>query len=111
MTTRRVMKDKELVELCDEAVRKYKGNAHELERAIGSLFLGRQMGWKVLYLIHDRKTVRKYAEILGVDFREVLPEETEYSRKSMAWKLAQKLENFWKAVKREIPGMNTPEMT
>lgn len=105
------MKDKELVESCDDAVRKFKGNIMELERAIGSLFVGRQMGWKVLYLVHDRKTVRKYEEILGIDFREVLLEETEYSKKSMAWKLAQKVDNFWKAVKREIPGINTPEMT
>jgi hypothetical protein len=30
--------------------------------------------------------------------------------KSVAWKAARKLSNFWKAVKGEISGIRTPEL-
>ncbi|MBK9132472.1 MAG: hypothetical protein IPM20_12665 [Gammaproteobacteria bacterium] len=83
--------DKEIVKLCEDAVENFSGNSHELERAIGSLFVGRKMGWKVLYLIHDQKTVRKYEEILNLSFKDVLPDKTERSKKSIAYNAVRKM--------------------
>lgn len=95
----------ELVKLGETAVsaaKDFEGQGPNLESAIGMLFVGRLYGWKVLYLIHSRRTVDKYAEILGIgDVQSFFPAETELSRKSVGYKIAQTVGNFWKAVKGE----------
>jgi len=106
-----IVREKELVQLIDQVTQNYKGNLHELESAIGMLMVGRQFGWKVMLLVHDKKTIRKYERMLGVDVREVLPEVGDFAHKSLAWVAAQKVGNFWKAVKGEIAGIRTPEAT
>ncbi len=96
--------------LIGKVTKSYRGSIHELERAIGVLFLGDEFGWKVLYLCHDKKTLRKYEEILGVDFREIFPERGPLARKSLGLALADKTGEFWKAAKGGIPGIRTPEL-
>ena len=49
--------------------------------------------------------------MLGVDVREILPEVGALAHKSLVWVAAQKVGNFWKAVKGEIAGIRTPEAT
>jgi hypothetical protein len=93
----------ELMAHVDQQVRAYAGDLTQLERAIGALVAGRQFGWKVLLLAHDRKTISKYGEILKVDFREVLPPVGKFAHKSLGWTAAQKVASFWKAVKGEYP--------
>lgn len=95
------MNSQELLSHIDEQVRNYAGDLTQLERAIGALIVGRQFGWKVLLLAHDRKTIAKYGEILKLDFREALPAEGKYAHKSLGWAAAQKVASFWKAVKGE----------
>jgi hypothetical protein len=101
--------DKELNEHIAKRIRKYRGNIHELEKAIGCVFVGREMGWKVMLLVHDRKSVSKYEELLDLDFRKELPDIGKYADRSLAWRLVQKVSSFWKAVKGEIPNVKTPE--
>jgi hypothetical protein len=101
----------ELVKIADLAIKEFEGSFDELEKAIGMLFCGRKVGWKVLLLIHDKKTIRKYEEILGINVRESFPEVGPWAHKSIAWQLVQKVTNFWKAVSGDIPGIRTPEMT
>lgn len=91
------------------AVKEFRGVLPTLETAIGAYFVGKLVGWKVLVLIHDKKTLRKYEEILGIDFREELPEVGKFAKKSVAWKAVQKVSNFWKAVKGEIGGVRSPD--
>src|SRR5688572_9704769 len=69
MASKRILTEGELVKLIDDRVRQFKGDITELERAIGALFVGRQFGWKVLLLIHDRKTIRRYEATLDVEFK------------------------------------------
>lgn len=88
----------------------FRGDLHELESAIGALYVGQRMGWKVLFLIHEKRTLKKYEKILGLEFREVLPDVGDLAHKSVAWNAAQKLGNFWKAVKGEIKGVRSPEI-
>jgi len=95
----------------DSAIKDFRGLMPTLEAAIGAYIVGLQIGWKPLLLIHDKKTISKYEKILGINFREELPEVGEYAHKSIAWNSAQKISNYWKAVKGEIPGIRTPEMT
>jgi hypothetical protein len=106
----RVMKDKELIEKIEAAVKNFKGDALTLETAIGSFFLGRQLGWKPLLLIHNKATVRKYEKILGFEFRDHLPEVGELAKKSKGWRAAQNITNFWKAVAGTIPGVRSSEI-
>ncbi len=92
-----------LVRVADEATKKFQGNFEELESAIGMLILGRLVGWKVLVLIHNKRTIKKYEEILGINVREAFPPTAEFTRKSLGYEITQKLDAFWKAVSGEVP--------
>jgi len=106
------MNQKQAIQTADSAVQAFtKGNFGQLESALGALLVGRHFGWKPLYLIHDKKTLRRYEEILGVEFREVLAEVGPLAERSLAFRLAKKAGNFWKAVKGEIPGIRTPDLS
>jgi len=108
MARKRMVTEAELVALLDERVREYKGDITELERAIGALFVGRQMGWKILLLVHDRKTIKRYEETLDLEFKEPnMPEVGKYAYKSVAWAAVQKVASFWKAVKGEYGGVKS----
>lgn len=85
-----------------EAFAKYIGTFDELEAAIGMLHLGMHLGWKPLVLIHNKRTIRKYEEILGIDIREEFPEEGPSAHRSIGYSLAKKIGNFWKAVSGEL---------
>jgi hypothetical protein len=99
----------QLVELIDKTSLKFHGNSQELQNAIGALMFGRQTGWKVLFLIHSPKSIKKYESILGVSFREVMPELGPKADDSIAWMIAKKLSNFWKVVKGEVPEVKTAD--
>ena len=99
------------LQIFDRAIKDFRGQLPTLEAAIGAYIVGQKIGWKPLLLVHDKKTLGKYEKILGVSFRDELPEVGELANKSIAWKAAQKISNYWKAVKGEIPGIRTPEMT
>lgn len=103
---------KQMTDACVEAVDGYKGNVVQLEAAIGALFVGKRLGWKILYLMHDKKTLRHYEKILGgISFREVLPEVGPKASKSISWSMVQGVMSFWKAVKGEIQGVRSPMIT
>lgn len=99
-----------LSRIADRAVDGFQGNATELEGAIGMLFLARRFGWKVVMLVHDRKTVRKYEKILGINVREHFPAVGDRAHKSLAYVAVQKVSNFWKAVRGEVPKVKTPQI-
>ena len=90
-----------MTKLFDDAVHTFKGGIDELESAIGMYVLGRHMGWKVLHLVHSKKTVKKYEEILGISIRETFPEEGPESTRSMGYTIAKTFSNFWKVVSGE----------
>lgn len=108
MASKRIVSETELVKMIDERVRQFKGDIPELERAIGALFVGRQFGWKVLLLIHDRKTIKRYEATLDLEFKAPnMPEVGAYAHKSVAWLAVQKVASFWKAVKGEYAGVKS----
>ena len=84
------------------AVLNYYGPLDELEKAIGILRLGHQFGWRVLVLVHSKRTIRKYEEILGITFREFFPDEGPSARRSIGLRMAHKFDNFWKIVSGDI---------
>ena len=92
-----------MVRKVDEAIKVFNGQFDELESAIGMYFLGRQVGWKVLVLIHNKRTIRKYEEILGIKIREEFQETGPFTAKSVGYEIVQKANAFWKAVTGEVP--------
>lgn len=104
---KKIPTDKELIEIMGNAIKGFKGDATELEAAIGLLFVSRKVGWKPMYLIHTKKTIKKYEKILGISIRDFSPEEGELAHKSVGYKLAQGVSNFWKAVQGDISGIRS----
>ena len=89
------------IEIINKASHNFHGLLDELETAIGMMMIGRLYGWRVLVLIHSKKTVKKYEEILGINVREMFEEEGPHTYKSVGYSIAQTLGNFWKAVSGE----------
>ena len=92
----------DLVARLDEITARYRGDFTELESAIGMYMIGRLVGWRVLVLIHNKRTIRKYEEILGVNIREDFEPEGPFSDKSFALGFVKEVGNFWKGVSGEI---------
>ncbi|MGC2519446.1 MAG: hypothetical protein WA373_10130 [Burkholderiales bacterium] len=81
-----------------DAIANFEGQVDEMESALGMLRLGHHVGWKVLYLIHSKATIRKYEAILGIKVRELFPEEGPSSYRFNVYRLAETASNFWKVV-------------
>lgn len=93
----------DLDRLEQEAILHYQGGIDELEKALGLLRLGHHVGWKVLVVMHSKRTIAKYEEILGIKFSEYFGPTGPSSDRSMAFRIATKAKNFWKAVSGETP--------
>ncbi len=101
----------QLQEVEDQAIINFVGTLDELESALGMLRIGHHVGWKVLYMVHSKKTIRKYEEILDIKVRELFKERGPSADRSLGLAVADKLSNFWKAVSGEIKIENRREIT
>jgi hypothetical protein len=88
----------QLQQIEEDAIAEFSGQLDELESALGMLRMGHHLGWKVLYLIHSKRTIRKYEEILNIKIRELFPEVGPSSYRSYGFAVSEKLSNFWKIV-------------
>lgn len=100
-----MMTNEEFVQIIDQAFNQYKGSSDVIESAIGTLAVGRRIGWRPLFIMHQRGTIRRYESILGIKFKDELPEIGEKAEKSVAWKIVRQLSNYWKAVRGEVAGV------
>ncbi len=103
----KILSYKEIGEIAERISPTFKGYLEDLERSIGMMYLARAYGWKVLYLGDSRAYIKKCEGILGVDFKTQFPEETEYSKRALSFRLLKGVTNFWKAVKGEIPDIRS----
>ncbi len=85
-----------------QAITNFRGQLDELETALGMLRIGHHLGWRVLILIHNKRTLRKYEDILGISVREFFPEEGPSASRSIGYQTVKKIGNFWKAVSGDI---------
>ncbi len=92
----------ELNNIARHAIAKYTGQIPTLETAIGMLFIGDHFGWRALSIIHSKRTIRKYEQILDIKIKDFFPEETKTSDRSIGYATSKKISNFWKAVSGEI---------
>lgn len=84
--------------LMDKAIRQTDVQLDELESALGMYMIGFHFGWKVLHVIHSKKTIAKYETILGIKIREAFPEYGPDADRTNAYKIIQSVSNFWKLV-------------
>jgi hypothetical protein len=82
----------------DNVIFDFAGDFGELEGALGMYMIGRHFGWKVLYIIHSKKTIRKYEEILGIAVRDAFPEVGPDAERSNGFRVVQHATNFWKSI-------------
>lgn len=101
----------QLASIVNDSLNRFSGNADELEKAIGMLMFGDYVGWKVLVIIHNKRTVRKYEEILGISIREFFVEEGPIAMRSLGYSVAKDLGNFWKAVSGDVSIEDRRELT
>jgi hypothetical protein len=87
-----------LEEIEARAIASFQGSFPDLESALGMLRMGHHFGWRVLYLVHSKATVRKYEGILGIRVRDLFPGEGPSSYRSAGFQIAQTMGNFWKIV-------------
>jgi len=89
----------ERYEFLDNVVRERKDiQLDELESALGMFVIGFHFGWKVLYVLHSKRTIRKYEQILGVNIRDVFDEFGPDADRTNAYKVIQAVSSFWKLV-------------
>ena len=93
---------KRIIDKLDEAIKHHQGGIDIVEQAVGMYLVGRHFGWRVLYLVHSKRTIRKYEEILGIKVQEEFPEVGTDADRSVAWLAAKKVSNFWKAVSGDV---------
>jgi hypothetical protein len=100
--TKTPLPDKEQVlerfALMDKAIRQTDVQLDELESALGMYMIGFHFGWKVLHVIHSKKTIAKYETILGIKIRDAFPEYGPDADRTNAYKIIQSVSNFWKLV-------------
>lgn len=99
---RTLEQEAELIRIEREAIAKFSGQLDDLEAALGLLRLGHHLGWRVLVLIHNKRTIRKYEGILDIKVRDFFPAEGPSHERSIGYKYAKKVGNFWKAVSGAI---------
>lgn len=92
----------ELERIERDAIANFGGQLDELSGALGMLRMGDHFGWRVLVLIHSKRTIRKYENLLGIKIREIFPEEGHSAERSVGYKFVKKVGNFWKAVSGDI---------
>ncbi len=88
----------ELREIEANAIAEFQGDLTQLEAALGMLRLGHHFGWRALYIMHSKKTVRTYEDILGIKIRDVFDETGPSSYRSFGLNIALRFSNFWKVV-------------
>lgn len=82
----------------DNVVRQKGIQLDELESALGMYILGFHFGWKVLYVIHSKRTIRKYEELLGISVRETFDEFGPDADRTNAFEVINTVSSFWKLV-------------
>jgi hypothetical protein len=97
------LEDAELIVHINKVIDDFLGATDELANAIGVLFLGRKIGWKPTYLLHNIRTINKYQDMLGLKFKEQMPSVTKKADSLVGWKVAGHVSNFWKVVTGQVP--------
>ncbi|MEQ1531489.1 MAG: hypothetical protein ABL925_19410 [Methylococcales bacterium] len=104
--TRLLDLDDEVEQIILQKMRDFRGVGSTLESALGALVIGQFFGWRVLKLLHNPATYRRYENALGIKFKDVCPPITDLGkRKSIGYAITEKLGSFWSVImgKNKVP--------
>jgi hypothetical protein len=90
------------MQIAQNAILNYSGDVDVLNSAIGMLFTGHYYGWRFLYIVHSKRTVRKYEKVLDIKVTEYFKPTGPLSHRSAGLAEANKHSNFWKCVSGDI---------
>jgi hypothetical protein len=93
-----MISESELSAKIEQVTRDFQGQLDDLMGAVGLIHVGRVMGWRVVRLVGSRKHWMAANELFG-DVKLLLPEETEYSDKSMGYRVVKASGRFWEQIK------------
>jgi hypothetical protein len=92
------MSDGEACRLVEKAWIDFEGDCAVFMSAVGALMLGRAVGWQGVRVCMSAATYRKYEGILGVRFRDVLPERCHDSPSVRGIRIVDGFGKFWQAL-------------
>ncbi|WP_146162040.1 hypothetical protein [Nitrosomonas oligotropha] len=95
-------KPDELLQIAQTAILNYSGEIDVLNSALGMLFTGYYYGWRFLYIVHSKRTIRKYEKVLNIKVNEFFQPTDSLSHRSAGLVEAKKHSNFWKCVSGDI---------
>ena len=96
------MSPSEIAKLVSSLLSSFEGDAAQLQRAIGFLYFCNEFGWRPCVVIHTKVTIRSYEAVLGLSIREVFPEFTKSSGRSVGYLAAMESGSFWRVVSGDI---------
>ena len=83
----------------DEIAPKYRGDLRKLALAVGIAVLTDKYGWRVTKLIWGAHTWKKSKDLLDLDIESIAPDETQHSKKSLAYQAWKKNKDFWRVMR------------
>lgn len=86
----------------EKAIAEFHGDMDQLESALGMLRMGHHFGWRVLYIIHSKRTIRNYERILHIRIRDIFEPTGPSTYRSIGFNVADRVSNFWKAIGGEM---------
>ena len=95
---------RERYEFMDQVIRKDRPEGFqldEMESALGMYMLAHHIGWKPLYVIHTKRTIKKYEGLLGIKLSEHVDEYGRDADRTNAYQIAKAASNFWRVVSGE----------
>lgn len=92
----------QLMRIAQTAILNYFGDIDVLNSALGMLFTGHYCGWRFLYIVHSKRTVRKCEKVLNIKVTEYFEPTGQLSHRSAGLAEANKHSNFWKCVSGDI---------
>ena len=101
----------QLMQIAQNAILNYSGDIDVLNSALGMLFTGHYYGWRFLYIVHSKRTVRKYEKVLNIKVNEYFQPTGPLSHRSAGLAEANKHSNFWKCVSGDIQILNRKLIT
>jgi len=96
--------EQEMVKKIEEVSTNFKGQLDDLQAAVGMLVIGRFYGWRVMRLVSSRRHWTVTCKLFG-DLKELLPERTALSNKSLAFRVVDKSGNYWDVIKGHSEAM------
>lgn len=88
-----------------KALDDFQGLGTTMESAVGALVMGQYFGWRVLKLLHNPGTYRRYEKVLGIEFKDHCPPITEIGKKkSTGYAITEAIGSFWAVImgKRKV---------